>query len=1026
MDSMQPVSRMSTTTSDPAGQTNSSTTQKTRSTTWPWLVGLLLVATLTALATAWFTTRGRGRDREPRPLATFIHATDPHLYLEQKASEGDTGRIRREAQERMDRAALRELLSTAGNLPADEQPEFILFTGDWGIGEPAPPIPNTTQTGTAQRTGTTGQTETTGPTGTTEQTGTPGPTGTTTGTDSAAAAANPAAGTLPASSRWAVDADSLAVMLNTSPVKRIYWVPGNNDIRGERGAVDSLTQADQFGALVAQRLRNGVTMQNLTACFTGAGSCSVDVDSTRYTVLGIPTVSFKNKKRLADDSVAQAAIMARAEALVAAEAARGRRVLLATHIPEIDDPFVRGQQLYAAAPPSRSWLAASAWNVSDSVFAGWKRTVESPAVAAVLAGHFHDSHREVYERPYAWAESSALRADPSKLLLAPPLSVKNQDTSPIQARGFALIRLYADSVDRRMYWMDAAGHFVEAARPVAARSRRGGGAEDDDDPAALRPRWLWHVGDTLGNPGQMAIFLLGILIAFLTVAALWEVPEPRPSTRAAAPAAADTVVAASSPGAIFASNLGRTVLGGLTGVAGVALLQDVLGTGGGSGAKAFFLSVFITYFFWFLVVSALLRGFTAGLQARVTTPPRSVQLTGVAQPGLRRFRRWLQGFYRPLLVGVDTAANVLFGRGLRQAEIWETRFSDMQASLVRTIDITRRDLSRTVGAALNRARYRGVQPGTDYRVNVSLLGESAPETFYVSAEGGSLDRVFGAASLAFVSIHSGEARWWKIDYMPGRTRLRSRARLRTRSDDAPGLDTPLAQLFAVNREREAGPIDGPTVALYGTHASEGAASQSGEARTVQELLRLLNSPGWLGGGTNPSVASIDRDGYVVVQATADAGSLAIRSLKLGQIELGPFAGNPQRVLLYRNVPAIFADAHEEMFLDAYFEARSNPDYEAFMVIPIPPRQRVGGSSQRRGGIHISFRLAGYLDALWPALDQVSNDTRIPDYDLHNRLLEPAVLPDPELRAALALGTEVLGEAIQQLNDVWLRDHERHP
>jgi hypothetical protein len=958
-------------------------------------------------------TRGAGRDRERRPLATFVHATDPHLFLERSYRRGvEVDSAKRDAQERLDRAALREMLSTVGTLPDGERPDFILFTGDWGIDTSTVRIAD--------------------PADTAQPAPAPAPQDTgVAGRDSAAARAALAAATGGAQQRWTAQADTTAAILNTSAVKRIYWVPGNNDIIRERADLGSLRQADEFNTLVAQRLRSGVTLQNLTGCFTGAGVCGLDVSNTRYTVVGLPTVSFKNKAKAPADTAgngaAQAAILARTEALVGAESARGRRVLLATHIPEMDDPFVRGQQLFAGVVPSRTTLGASAWNVSDTAFAAWKRLVESSGVAAVLAGHFHDSHREVYERPYAWAESSVLRADPGKLLLAPPLSVKNQDASPIQARGFTLIRLFADSVDRRVYWMDQAGRFVEAARAGADVREAGGDAEDVDEPDALYPRWLWRVGNGLGHPAQTAIFLLGILIALLTVAAL-DVPEPRPAPRdpAAAPAAAagsDAAAPAPTAGiSILPGNLGRTVLGGLTGVAGVALLQDVLGTAGGSGGKAFFLCVFILYFLWFLLASAVLHGVIEAMRARVAMPPKPVALTGVNNPLGTRVWLWLRGLFSPFLVFLDTVRNVLVGRGSRQAVIWNSRFDEMQSKLVESVDVTRENLTRAVRSALGRAGYHDLQPGTDFRVNISLLGESDPEVFYVSAEERSLNRVFGASSLAYVALYSGEARWWKADYMPPRPLLRSTARLLMANRAVPGPQEPLTSVLAVTPPSGQ---PGPLQVVLAT-APPPASLMAGTAGTVQDLLELLNRADWLGAGATPATAALDNDGYLVVTARGDGELPTVTSLTVGGVELGPFTRTPKRVVLYRNLPKLFKDAGDEMPLDRYFEVRPGSTYDAFLVLPVPPRERAGQGPLRRGGIHISFQRASYLEALWPGLDQVIDGTRFPDYELYGRLLEPELLPHDELRGALSMAVDVLGKAIQPLNDAWLREHGRHP
>ncbi|HST58312.1 MAG TPA: hypothetical protein VLK84_06490, partial [Longimicrobium sp.] len=705
------------------------------------------------------------------------------------------------------------------------------------------------------------------------------------------------------------------MILNTSPVKRIYWVPGNNDVARESARPAALGRTDEFNLLVSQRL-HGVTLQSLTACYTGAGVCSVDVPNTRYTLLGVPTVSFKNKATQPTDTVGnralQDSILVQATAFVSAEASRGRRVLVATHIPEIDDPYVRGQQLFAGAAPGRTTLGASAWNVTDSAFAAWKRLVESPGVARVLAGHFHDSHREVYDPPYAWAESSTLRADPTKLLLAPPLSVKNQEASPIQARGFSLVRLYADSVDRRMFWMDAAGHFVEARRATAAASRGDDGEMGENgEKSWFVPGWLWRVGNGVGNPGQTAILWLGILVALLTVAAL-DFPDP-PRTDGQTPTQTG---GAASPA--FAGNLGRTVAGGLSGIAGVALLQDVLGTGG-NGGKAFFLTVFIFFFLVFLVGSALARGALEAFRSRVASDYHVPPVTGVRYPMVRRFFLWLGSLRTALLVFVDTALNVLFGRGSQQVVVWETRFNSMQASLLHTIDLVREDMSRAVGAALHRHGYPDAQPGTDYRVNVSLLAASGLETFYISTEPGSLDRVFGSHSMAYVAVRAGEARWWKEVYMPGPPRLRSTSRLRLRgSGDIPGA-TPLTGLQVIGpRPVAPTPVAAGTVSVSGTRADAAAVNQQNVAvNTVDELLALLNNASGFGGTTPVVEWRLDADGVLEARAGGDAPNLAVASLQLGGIELGPFVGGPAQVVLFDNDPVIFEGAGSPMLLEHF-------------------------------------------------------------------------------------------------------------
>src|SRR5207244_3448483 len=94
-------------------------------------------------------------------------------------------------------------------------------------------------------------------------------------------------------------------------------------------------------------------------------------------------------------------------ALISEAQAKGRKVIVLSHVPELDDPFTLARRRFTESPPNKNDKpsgktetperpAASTWNVAPEVFRRWKELTESPTVLAVLAGHFHDSHREIY------------------------------------------------------------------------------------------------------------------------------------------------------------------------------------------------------------------------------------------------------------------------------------------------------------------------------------------------------------------------------------------------------------------------------------------------------------------------------------------------------------------------------------------------------------------------------------------------------------------------------------------------------
>lgn len=761
-----------------------------------WGVGLL-VALLFLLATYWVVRTASRPERGRRPIATFVHATDPHLFLERKYTEGtdreEPDSAQRKWQERLDRDALRSMLSTVGSLPADERPEFILFTGDWGIDTTTGKTPRRTATpaatddptrgstpGAPDEGGTTSPAAPANPPQSTPQTigapagpqgagtGTTAATGTATVPDRLSTGATPAPGPAPGTGtapdpRWTEQADSVAVLLNASPVRTIYWVPGNNDVAGESSRTDSLAMADEFNTLVAQRLRNGVTLQNLTACYTGRGSCSADVPDTRYTLVGVPTVSFK-KSPTAADTAAQEAVLDRAASLAAAEAARGRRVLLATHIPEMDDPYIRSQELYRGVPAPRPTLSASAWNVSDSTFARWKRLVESRDVAAVLAGHFHDSHREVYRPPYRWAESSPLRADPDKLLLAPPLSVKNQDASPYQARGFTLVRIFADDeVERQIYWLDpTTGSFV----PEPRRDGRGGGTGEPRSRLRVPNvfRWLWDLADGATALARAAVVALALLFAFLTVAALWK-PGTRPTE-----GRGDATPAVPVPrNSLFEGNLASTVWAGLTGIAAVSILTNEYWERSSLSAPAFYVVWFTTLFLMLLLLDAFWTAITEGLRSRTASARFIAPRKG--EPWLRYWAHrgwsWVLSLRGVALVAFDSFSNVLLGRASSANVVWEERIVDGQRMILRAADRIREEITTALHAAILKESSDSPPALTvqqQVRVSISVLADDHKSVFYISSAAGSLSRQFTRTSVAWVAAYARVPRWWFASY----------------------------------------------------------------------------------------------------------------------------------------------------------------------------------------------------------------------------------------------------------------------
>lgn len=126
-------------------------------------------------------------------------------------------------------------------------------------------------------------------------------------------------------------------------------------------------------------------------------------------------------------------------------------------------------------------------------------------------------------------------------------------------------------------------------------------------------------------------------------------------------------------------------------------------------------------------------------------------------------------------------------------------------------------------------------------------------------------------------------------------------------------------------------------------------------------------------------------------------------------------------------------------LTNYFEYRPEPDYKAFMVIPVPWLARGEEGRYRRAGIQISFAKREYMDAIWDGLEKgmemkmSGGDLKVvPSYEQWENLLDlvssrdafgggkkstgSLCIHDPGLHAALHQAVLVLEEALRHFND----------
>jgi len=679
-----------------------------------------------------------------QPPVWFVHATDPHLFdraddekpKEMTEEQKQEDKERRKFQEGMSQRTFADFLRTVGALSGtDAKPAFLVVTGDFGV--------------------------------------------------------DGVVGKTPASQEKLPER-VLADLLAASPIQNVYFVPGNNDVVGESEQSKDLESMRELFGRVDRLLGGRVVLHDLTACYYLPGtSCEADVAGTEIRLIGFPTHSFKNSATAgsfkANQSI-QEAHVDRLAALVERAKADGRKAMILTHIPELDDPYGQAQNSFAGKKKARPVFQPqwSAWNVSPKVYQRWKDIVDSRAVAGVLAGHFHDNHREIYYPPYQWSLAAGDRADPAKVLLAPPLGVRLQDTSPRQARGFALVRLEGDRVSRRMYWYHPARGIFQ---PDPARVRRGRGGWPGWDASVA---WLWSLGGATAADNVLAraaIVAIAFLAAFLTMVQIWQIPppdtrltdpsrpaEPEKPAGGAAPLARGALPL---PTGLLANNFASTVLSGLGGLALVSFL-DAFWDQSKIQAKAYYLVLFVVFFLVFLVGSSLLRGLVEGLRSRVviakpsvTWPPQLIE-KGSKLSAWQRFVRW-SGYWRrrawtwlltfrtTVLTFADTFFNMVQGRNQLQTEVFSDAIVQLHWSIVWAADQVREQVDCAVCSAL---RAQGVPAddteGRAVRVSISLLSADEMSAFYVSRESGSLGTPFDRFSVAWIAIYAGVARWVRM------------------------------------------------------------------------------------------------------------------------------------------------------------------------------------------------------------------------------------------------------------------------
>jgi hypothetical protein len=147
------------------------------------------------------------------------------------------------------------------------------------------------------------------------------------------------------------------------------------------------------------------------------------------------------------------------------------------HIPDVSDPYLQSldeEELRKKLDipgnrKSEGPYSRSAWTVSDETREIWKSIIDRKELKGVFAGHFH-SHIRSHYLSFDWVRGPEYPSILSnKLMVCPPLAIKDQVTTAQKARGFRDVTVSNDTgrVSSEIVWLEESSQGPARSLPGA-------------------------------------------------------------------------------------------------------------------------------------------------------------------------------------------------------------------------------------------------------------------------------------------------------------------------------------------------------------------------------------------------------------------------------------------------------------------------------------------------------------------------------------------------------------------------------